>query len=110
MIDYNAFSEAMDGDEEMMSMIIDLYSAEHGEDIELITGLYTSNNIEGLYQAAHSLKGVLLTLCEDNASQQLETIERLCKQGQLPAKNLIDDMLAEVANVNTQIESLPLAN
>lgn len=110
MINYSAFTEAMDGDEDMMSMIIDLYSAEHGEDIELITGLYASNNIEGLYQAVHSLKGVLLTLCEDNASQQLETIERLCKQGELPSKDLLDNMLAEVANVNSQVESLSLAN
>ncbi|MGR5064079.1 Hpt domain-containing protein [Photobacterium sp. DNB22_13_2] len=110
MIDYNAFTEAMDGDEEMMSMIIDLYGAEHGEDIELITGLYASNNVEGLYQAVHSLKGVLLTLCEDNASQQLETIEQLCKQGQLPGRDLIDNVLAEVANVNSQVESLSLAN
>ncbi|PSU35798.1 Hpt domain-containing protein [Photobacterium lutimaris] len=110
MIDYNAFTDAMDGDEEMMSMIIDLYGAEHGEDIELITGLYANNNIDGLYQAVHSLKGVLLTLCEDDASQQLETIERLCKQGQLPGKDLIDNALTEVANVNSQVKSLPLAN
>lgn len=110
MIDYNAFIKSMDEDEEMMSMIIDLYYAEHGEDIELITKLYASNNIEGLYQTVHSLKGVLMTLCESNASQQLETIEQLCKQGRLPAKDLIDNMLAEVANVNTQIASLPLAN
>ncbi|PSW15562.1 hypothetical protein C9J01_00650 [Photobacterium rosenbergii] len=110
MIDYDAFMEAMDGDVDMMSMIIELYNVEHGNDVELITELYNNQKIDELYQATHSLKGVLLTLCEDQVSIRLEAIEQLCKKGELPERAIIDNMLDEMLKVNEQISQLPLAN
>lgn len=103
MIDFEAFSDAMDGDNDMMAMIIELYNEEHGNDIQVIQEKYANSDIDGLLHTVHSLKGVLLTLCEENASEQFETIERLCKRGEKPAPQMINTVLSEMLKVNQQI-------
>ncbi|OAN18061.1 hypothetical protein A3K86_03855 [Photobacterium jeanii] len=110
MINYAAFSESMDNDEDMMSMIVELYSAEHGDDVARIKELYANNDMETLFQTVHSLKGVLLTLCEEQATMQLEAIEVLCKNGNKPAAPMIDQVLVEIEKVNQQVTTLPIAN
>ena len=65
----------MDGDDDMMSMIIELYNEEHGNDIQMIQEKYANSDMDGLFHTVHSLKGVLLTLCEENASELFELSE-----------------------------------
>ncbi|MGF1833767.1 Hpt domain-containing protein [Photobacterium sanguinicancri] len=110
MINFEAFSDAMDGDDDMMSMIIELYNEEHGNDIQVIKDKYASSDIDGLFHTVHSLKGVLLTLCEESASEQFETIERLCKRGEKPSAELINAVLNEMGKVNQQIATHALTN
>ena len=110
MINFDAFSDSMDGDDDMMSMIIELYNEEHDNDIQMIQEKYANSDMDGLFHTVHSLKGVLLTLCEENASEQFETIERLCKQGEKPDAQLIEDVLSEMVRVNQQIADHGLAN
>lgn len=110
MINFEAFSAAMDGDNDMMSMIIELYHEEHNNDINIIKEQYANNNLDGLFITVHSLKGVLLTLCEDTASEQFEVIERQCKQGTKPDLQTMNNVLNEMLKVNQQIAALPLAN
>lgn len=106
MINYTEFSSSMDNDDDMISMIIELYSEEHGDDIHVIKNKYANQDIEGLFNTIHSLRGVLLTLCEDKATLQLETIENLCKRGEKPDVQLLNEALEEVARVNQQILTL----
>ncbi|MGF1724637.1 Hpt domain-containing protein [Photobacterium nomapromontoriensis] len=108
MINFDAFSDAMGGDSDMMSMIIELYHEEHANDLNKIQEQYTSNDLDGLFITVHSLKGVLLTLCEDTASEQFEVIERMCKQGTKPEAQIINEVLNEMVKVNQQIAALPL--
>ncbi|MGF1877544.1 Hpt domain-containing protein [Photobacterium frigidiphilum] len=106
MINYTEFSSSMDNDDDMIEMIIELYSEEHGDDIHVIQNKYANQDIEGLFHTIHSLRGVLLTLCEDKATLQLETIENLCKRGEKPDVQLLNEALEEVARVNQQILTL----
>jgi HPt (histidine-containing phosphotransfer) domain-containing protein len=106
MINYTDFSTSMGDDSDMISMIIELYSEEHGDDIRVIQNQYANQDLDGLFHTIHSLRGVLLTLCEEKATLQLETIENLCKRGEKPNLQLLDEALEEVARVNQQVLTL----
>ncbi|PSU44639.1 hypothetical protein C9J12_26565 [Photobacterium frigidiphilum] len=106
MINYTEFSSSMNDDDDMISMIIELYSEEHGDDIRVIQNKYANQDIEGLFYTIHSLRGVLLTLCEEKATLQLETIENLCKYGDKPDVQRLNEALEEVARVNQQVLTL----
>ncbi|MGF1687216.1 Hpt domain-containing protein [Photobacterium japonica] len=110
MINFAAFSDAMEGDDDMISMLIELYTVEHGDDVEKMKTLYANDALEDLFMTVHSLKGVLLTLCEETATQQLEAIEVLCKRGEKPAPNVMTEMYNEIKNINDQVATLPIAN
>ncbi|GHA49292.1 Hpt domain-containing protein [Photobacterium aphoticum] len=109
MINYAALCDAMDGDEDVISMLIELYMAEHGDDIALMKQHYRNNAMDELFITVHSLKGVLLTLCEEHATVQLEPVETLCKRGDKPAPAVMEAIYTEVQNINQQIATLPLA-
>jgi HPt (histidine-containing phosphotransfer) domain-containing protein len=106
MINYTDFSTSMGDDSDMIEMIIELYNEEHGDDIRVIQNKYANQDIEGLFHIIHSLRGVLLTLCEEKATLQLETIENLCKRGEKPDIQLLNEALEEIARVNQQILTL----
>ncbi|PSV46156.1 Hpt domain-containing protein [Photobacterium indicum] len=106
MINYTDFSTSMGDDSDMIEMIIELYNEEHGDDIRVIQSQYANQDLDGLFHTIHSLRGVLLTLCEEKATLQLEIIENLCKHGKKPDVQLLDEALEEVARVNQQVLTL----
>ena len=110
MINFAAFSDAIDGDDDMMSMLIEIYIDEHGDDIDQMKTLYANNALEDLFMTVHSLKGVLLAFCEDTATLQLETIEGMCKRGEKPTTKQMDEIYKEINNINNQVATLPFTN
>jgi len=85
VIDRAAVLEKLGGDEELLAEIIELYLDDAPKVLDSIRAAFATEDVEGVWKAAHRLKGSVGSLSADPAFQAAKHLEEVGRKGDLAA-------------------------
>lgn len=106
MIKVDELKVLCDGDDSMLKMLLSLYIEEYGQSDSIIKQRYSTEDIEGLFQITHELKGMFSNLCAQDAVGLAQVVESSSKAGTLPDQNAIKQLCSEIQVINQQIQAI----
>ena len=84
MIAVNELKALCGDDDSMVKMLLGIYLEEYGESDSVLQSRFSKDDIEGLFQISHELKGMFSNLCAKEAMTLAQEIESCSKAGSLP--------------------------
>ncbi|GIU17813.1 Hpt domain-containing protein [Shewanella sp. MBTL60-007] len=106
MIKIDELKALCDGDDSMLNMVLTLYIEEYNQSYNIIKQRYSTEDIEGLFQIAHELKGMFSNLCAQDAVSFAQVVESSTQNGALPDETAINKLCEEIQNINQQVQVL----
>jgi HPt (histidine-containing phosphotransfer) domain-containing protein len=104
MIDLEALSTRLGGNESIVKKILDIFVMQYGQTPSVFETAVASGDTEAIYQQAHSIKGALANMCAEEDAAIAEEIERIAKGGEMPPQSLVENMEQRIRDINQQIE------
>ena len=106
MIKVDELTALCGDDEAMVKMVLTLYLEEYGESHTIIQHRYQHDDIDGLFQIAHELKGMFSNLCAKDAMNLAQEVESTSKSGTPPLQSSIGNLCSEIQAINQQIQTI----
>jgi HPt (histidine-containing phosphotransfer) domain-containing protein len=83
IIDKTGLMERLDGDQELLGELVELFLADCPRLLEEIRAAVESDDAEQLMRAAHTLKGSVSNFCASDAAEAAQKLESLGRAGDL---------------------------
>lgn len=103
VLDRAAILERLGGDEEIFSMMLDMYIQDVESNCEILGAALASGDASALQREAHTVKGLLATFSDDTGSSDALLIEQLARDGNVTglgcAVRALQDRMRVVADV-----------
>ncbi|MCG9730406.1 Hpt domain-containing protein [Shewanella sp. Isolate13] len=106
MIKIDELTALCDGDDSVLNMLLNLYIEEYGQSDSIIKQRYNTEDIDGLFQITHELKGMFSNLCAQDAVSLAQIVESSSQTGCIPDETAINNLCDEIRNINQQIQAL----
>ena len=81
VLDRALILERLGGDEEIFSMMLDMYIQDVESNCDILEAAFVSGDAAALQREAHTVKGLLATFSDDIGSGDALLIEQLAKDG-----------------------------
>ena len=105
LIDWNDASELVEGDNDLLQVLLEAALEEVPELLTLISDSLKSGDLETASRAAHTIKGSLLTISAQRAAEVASTLETALKEKQLSAtKPMLSELQDQFQRLKTEIE------
>lgn len=95
--------ERLGGDEEILSLMIDMYLQDVENNCAALAAAACSGDPAAMQREAHTIKGLLATLSDDAGSDEAMQLEMKAKRGEMgdarPAAEALQTRLRQVAEV-----------
>ncbi|MFT5788636.1 MAG: HPt (histidine-containing phosphotransfer) domain-containing protein [Shewanella sp.] len=106
MIEVNELRALCGDDDSMVKMLLTIYLEEYGESGSVLKNRFSSDDVDGLFQISHELKGMFSNLCAKEAMTLAQVIESSSQAGSLPDQTAINDLCGKIKEINQQIERI----
>ncbi|WP_299809078.1 Hpt domain-containing protein [uncultured Shewanella sp.] len=106
MIEIEKLMALCDGDDSMLNMVVTIYIQEYGQSDRIILHRYHTEDVDGLFQLAHELKGMFSNLCAQDAVSLAKIVESSAQSGVIPDETAINKLCSEIQKINQQIQAL----
>ncbi|QQX80032.1 Hpt domain-containing protein [Shewanella sp. KX20019] len=106
MIEVNELKALCGDDDSMVKMLLTIYLEEYGESDSIIQHRFSSDDVDGLFQISHELKGMFSNLCAKEAMTLAQAVESSSQAGSLPNQTAINDLCGKIKEINQQIEGI----
>ncbi|MCL1059717.1 Hpt domain-containing protein [Shewanella gelidimarina] len=106
MIEVNELRALCGDDDSMVKMLLTIYLEEYGESDSVLKNRFSSDDVDGLFQISHELKGMFSNLCAKEAMTLAQVIESSSQAGSLPDQTAINDLCGKIKEINQQIERI----
>lgn len=83
VIDKPAILERLGGDEDIFAMMLDMYLQDVENNCTALKTAFDAGNIAALQREAHTVKGLLATVSDDDGAGRALLLEQMGKQGNL---------------------------
>ncbi|MDD9194425.1 Hpt domain-containing protein [Aliivibrio sp. S3MY1] len=105
MININMLEEMFEGDHEIIQQLFTLYLSENESITQDIRLAYENDNLNELYNTAHSLSGALGNLCDTNVTCHIKEIEYLTKNDTTPNIDTINIAIKGLNDIAEQMKA-----
>lgn len=106
MIKVDELKALCDHDEAMVEMLLTIYMDEYGQSDSVIQQKYATDDLDGLFQISHELKGMFSNLCAKNAMSLAQVVESSSQAGTIPDESAISNLCGEIQVINEQIKAI----
>lgn len=107
VLDREAVLERVGGDAELLEELVGMYDEDAPKAVADIQNGLAGKDATALERAAHRLKGSLVTLGADAASDAAFSLEKMGRSGDLSvAEAALDALQAEMARLRPELEAL----
>ncbi|MCL1095806.1 Hpt domain-containing protein [Shewanella kaireitica] len=106
MIEVNELRALCGDDDSMVKMLLSIYLEEYGESDNVLQSRFSKDDVNGLFQLSHELKGMFSNLCAKEAMTLAQAIESSSQAGSLPARNDINALCGKIKEINQQIAGI----
>lgn len=106
MIEVNELRALCGDDDSMVKMLLSIYLEEYGESDDILQSRFSKDDVNGLFQISHELKGMFSNLCAKEAMTLAQTVESRSQAGSLPDQNDINALCGKIKEINQQIEGI----
>ncbi|ABZ78537.1 hypothetical protein Shal_3997 [Shewanella halifaxensis HAW-EB4] len=106
MIKVDELKSLCGDDDSMVNMLLSLYIEEYGASDSIILQRYDTEDIDGLFQISHELKGMYSNLCATEAMSLAQVVESNSKAGTIPDRSAINNLCSEIQAINKQIQAI----
>lgn len=106
MIEVNELRALCGDDDSMVKMLLTIYLEEYGQSDSILKNRYSSDDVDGLFQISHELKGMFSNLCAKEAMTLAQAVESSSQAGSLPDQSAINDLCGKIQEINLQIEGI----
>ena len=96
--------DMMDNDHAMAAQFLQMFVAEHGNDVERLKQAIEQQDIEQAILISHSLKGVAGSVSATQVQQTAMVVEKQLKQHQWPSPQDIESLYQALTSAITEIE------
>ena len=104
MINIEMLEEMFEGDHEIIQQLFTLYLSENESITQDIKLAYDNDNLNELYNTAHSLSGALGNLCEIDIITQIREVESLTKNNTKPNIDTINITIQGLNDIAEQMK------
>ena len=93
VINIDELYERVAGDEELLHEIIELFMEDYNDHLDNINQAISTNNVELLTKAAHTLKGAVATFAAEQARNAAFTLEKMGRNNDLSGSREANEIL-----------------
>lgn len=100
VLDREIILERLGGDEEIYTMMIDMFLQDVENNCAALAGAFASGVLPDLQREAHTIKGLLATFSDDAGAAEAALLEQQAKRGETA------DLATEVAAVQARLREV----
>ncbi len=100
VLDREIILERLGGDEEIYTMMIDMFLQDVENNCAALAGAFASGVLPDLQREAHTIKGLLATFSDDAGAAEAALLEQKAKRGETA------DLATEVAAVQARLREV----
>lgn len=106
MLDLDALNDYLDNDRDVIFVVLSTYQEDHGNSLNEIHELVQQQDWGKLHFTVHTLKGILASFGEKEATVALERVEQNTLNKLAPQDNDLDFIYREIKIINQQIDGV----
>ncbi|WOT05057.1 Hpt domain-containing protein [Shewanella youngdeokensis] len=106
MIEVDELTAMCGDDSDMVKMLLTIYLEEYGESHNILKTRFSSDDVDGLFQISHELKGMFSNLCAKEAMTLAQVVESSAQAGTLPEQSTVDELCGKIQEINQQIAGI----